>query len=182
MPPTGNPLGRPRGTDAQRARWAEQQPESTYEHAKEALHTAGGGTYEDAAVVHDVPLSSLWHRDHGHQSRRDGHEKQKKVSTAEEEELVKLLRELDSGGLHFDREFLMARAQDILDERGSDDVITRSWYRKFRARFPDLKTQLSERKDVARSDAEKDPARFDKAFKNVRVLFCVKSAFYLCVV
>jgi hypothetical protein len=144
------------------------------------LHTAGG-TYEDVAVVHDIPLSSLWHHDHGRQSRRDGHENQKKVLNGEEE-LVKLLRELDSWGLHFDCEFIMARAQDILNEHGSDDIIIQSWYRKFRARFPDLKTQLSERKNVAHSDAEKDLAQFDKAFKNVRVLFCVKSAFYLCVV
>jgi hypothetical protein len=118
-------------------------------------------------------MSSLWHREHGRKNRRDGHEGQKKVSTMEEEEIVKLLKELDSWGLHFDRKFIMARAQDILDERGSNDTVTLSWYRKFRARYPDLKTQLSERKDISRSDAEKDPARFDKAFKNVRVFYSV---------
>ncbi|KAJ7897746.1 hypothetical protein B0H13DRAFT_1884583 [Mycena leptocephala] len=105
-------------------KWAEKQLETNYEHAKEDLH-APGGKYATAAELHDVPLSSLWHREHGRKNRRDGHEGQKKVSTMEEE-IVKLLKELDSWGLHFDREFIMARAQDILDERGSNDTITLS--------------------------------------------------------
>ncbi|KAF7362988.1 hypothetical protein MVEN_00650400 [Mycena venus] len=97
MSPTGNPPGRPRGTRCQRDRWAEEQRESTYKQAKE-VH-APGGNYATVAAVHEVPVSSLWHRDHGRQGRREGHEKQKKVKTAEEEEIVKLLRELDSWGL-----------------------------------------------------------------------------------
>ncbi|KAJ7483650.1 DDE superfamily endonuclease-domain-containing protein [Mycena latifolia] len=164
-----HPRGRPRGTRRQQEKWAEKQLETNYEHAKEDLH-APGGMYATAAELHDVPLSSLWHREHGRKNRRDWHEGQKKASTMEEE-IVKLLKELESWGLNFDREFIMARAQDILDERGSNDTITLSWYKKFRARYPDLKTQLSERKDISRSDAEKDPARFDKAFKNFERLF-----------
>jgi hypothetical protein len=144
--------------------------EQAYENARTEIHV-GKESYDEAARRHGVKLTSLWHRDHGRKSRRDGHESQKKLLTPEELELVKLLKELDSWGLHFDRDFIMARAQDVLNERGSNEVITRSWYKKFRRRFPQLKTQLSERKDLKRSDAEKDPVRFDRAFKNVRHCF-----------
>ncbi|KAJ7683394.1 hypothetical protein B0H14DRAFT_2654832 [Mycena olivaceomarginata] len=102
MAPAGNPPGRPSGTKAQRAQRAKKMREEAYENARTEIHVANE-SYDEAVRRHGVKLKSLWHRDHGRQSRHDGHESQKKLLTPEELELVKLLKELDSLGIHFDR-------------------------------------------------------------------------------
>lgn len=159
--------GRPRGTAAQQKRETERAREEAFERAKEHRHQ-DGETYHDAAQHETLSTSSLWHREHGRQDRHTAHEAQQKLTKIEEAEIVKLLRELDEWGVHAPPQFVLDRADDILRERGSTESATKAWYRRFKRRHPELKTVLSELKDVARSSAEKDPLRFNEAFNNVR--------------
>ncbi|KAJ7359812.1 hypothetical protein DFH08DRAFT_801576 [Mycena albidolilacea] len=97
--------------------------------------------------------------------------KQQKVTTAEQEETIKLLKELNSWGLHFGREFILECFRDILVECRSDEEVNESYYKKFRRHYLELKTQLSEPKDVSQTDAERDPKRLDKFLVNLERLY-----------
>jgi len=171
MPPNVNRGGRPRGTKQQRKLHAEIERGNAFERAIQDKHD--GDTYTAAAQRQGLPTSTLWHREHGHGTRAQGHEHLKKLTTIEENELRDWLKELDDWGIHLSHDIVRGRANDILAERGSKETVGKTWIRRFMSRFPELRTGPSEKKDVSRNAAERDPVRFDKYFKMVSILVCL---------
>ncbi|KAJ3780051.1 hypothetical protein GGU10DRAFT_236811, partial [Lentinula aff. detonsa] len=51
------------------------------------LNISNGDTYRTAAQRQGLPMSTLWHREHGRSTRSEGHEHLKKLTTIEEKEL-----------------------------------------------------------------------------------------------
>ncbi|KAK1216017.1 Vacuolar protein sorting-associated protein atg6 [Marasmius sp. AFHP31] len=89
-----------------------------------------------------------------------------KLLPVEEEEIFHWLKELDNWGLHMSTKLVIQRANNILEERQSDDRVGSGWLRHLEEQYPQLKTMLSVKQDVDRNCATQDPIRFNKFFNN----------------
>ncbi|KAE9390416.1 hypothetical protein BT96DRAFT_946124 [Gymnopus androsaceus JB14] len=121
-----------------------------------------GSLYVTAAQQQGLAISSLWHCDHGYKSLAEAHKPFQKLSAIEKQEMRDWLKGLDDFGIHVTHKIIIACANDILAERGSNETVRKTWIWKYMMHFPKLKTAPSEKKEVVQSPAKRDPVRLEK--------------------
>jgi hypothetical protein len=114
-----------------------------------------------------IAKHTFWHRDH---RRQKAHEDEQTLDAVEEDELVDWLRELDEWGLHLRRSPVVSRVKTIVARSTgstSTDHIGANWFTGFLKRHPDVRTALSQRKDISCTKAGRDPIRIAAFDANV---------------
>jgi transposase-like protein len=142
-------MPRPGGSAGQR-HFKEEQTREEHIRFTSALQEVEdeGASFAEAAQHWNVPKSTLHHRSHGRQPRRQAHGHQQLLTPTEEEELAIWLKEMHSWGLHLHLDLIKARAEAILHEQSSDQLPGVHWIDHFLERHPDMRTALSQRQDV----------------------------------
>ncbi|KAF7335119.1 CENP-B protein [Mycena venus] len=164
-------MPRPVGSAGQRKAAAELDRESKI---SEAVDLANKGVpHRLAGQKLGIPPATVWHRQHGRRNRRKAHTEEQSLSVAEEDEIIEWLKELDRWRLHLRRGLVIQRAQSILESKAARSASPLSthvgvnWFTHFLKRHPDLRTALSQRKDISRSKAEHDPVRMAAFYTNL---------------
>jgi hypothetical protein len=163
--------GRPFGSMGQKRKAAEQDREQRISSALEDIRN--GSTLKQASENWCIPLQTLGHRKNGRKSRQEAHEFQQALSPAEEDELRDWLKEMDKWSLHLRLELIKSRAQAIRRARGETEPLGCGWIDSFLRRHPEMRSSLSQRQDIQRLRAERDPVRIQKFYDNVS-LFAVR--------
>ncbi|KAJ7290104.1 DDE superfamily endonuclease-domain-containing protein [Mycena rebaudengoi] len=143
---------RPVGSKGQREAVEEQKCEEKITEAV-TLVNAGKASYDIAAQKFGLPRSTVYHSHHGRTGIKVANEKRQSLMGAQEDEIIDFVRELDSWSLHLRRSLVIQRAESIL--------------KAVQRRHPDLRTALSQRKDIARSKAEKDLVQISEFYANL---------------
>ena len=119
-----------------------------------------------AAAIYNVPYTSLAHRVHGRRPRRDCEANGRKLTTAEEDVLVKHILEQDSRGFPPTKSAVRAMADTMLEEKGGKPI-GKNWTDNFIKRKPELKVRMTRFYNCQRA-LNKDLKVISKWFKLVR--------------
>ena len=103
-----------------------------------------------AAVVYDVPRTTLRARRAGRPSQRDYEPSSKKLTKLEEEAIVAYILDLDSRGIGATRAMVRDIASNLLAERGEQPV-GQHWVNNFNKRTPEIKLRGSRPYDRQRA-------------------------------
>jgi DDE superfamily endonuclease/helix-turn-helix, Psq domain len=106
-----------------------------------------------AAIVYNVPRSTLRDRQSGRQSRRDTQPKSRKLTDSEESVIVQYILELDARAFPPRLSGVEDMANRLLMERNAGRVGTR-WANNFIKRQPELKLRFSRGYDYQRAKCE----------------------------
>ena len=111
-----------------------------------------------AAKVFAVPESTLRDRLHGTKPRTETRANSHRMTTSEEEALIRQILEADKRGFPIRPEFLRTMAQLLLQERVKDHTVTLgvNWAYKFVKRHPELRSRFNRRITHQRAKQE-DP-------------------------
>ncbi|KAJ7871644.1 hypothetical protein B0H14DRAFT_2570655 [Mycena olivaceomarginata] len=110
---------------------------------------------------------------HGRKNCHASHEDEQSLSRAEEDEIVDWLVELDAWGLHIRRRLVVQRTEASLKYKAAQSGAKISthlginWFNHFLNRHPNMRPALSQRKDIARRNAERDLLRFAQLYSNL---------------
>jgi hypothetical protein len=102
-----------------------------------------------AAVVYNVPKSTLHDRRAGKQSTRDTHPKSSALTKAEEQTLVQYIKKLDAQGLAPTLRWVEDMANQLRAARDADPVGPR-WASNFVKREPRLQSRMTRQRDRQR--------------------------------
>ncbi|RJE26016.1 hypothetical protein PHISCL_01618 [Aspergillus sclerotialis] len=122
-----------------------------------------------AAAIFGVPKSTFIDRLNGIQPRSEARASGHKLTTIEEESLVKRLLDADKRGFSIRPEYLRGMAQILLRERSQDPtaVLGVNWASSFIKRRPELRTRYNRRITYQRAKQE-DPKVLKQWFETVR--------------
>jgi hypothetical protein len=121
--------------------------------ALEAIHSKSVSSIRHAATLFEIPRSTLQSRVHGTTSVRKAHERQQRLTTAEEASLVKTVNLMHGWGWPMTIKAVEAFATELLQRRGDQKALGQCWYSNFLARREDLKVSKTRTLDQNRRDA-----------------------------
>jgi hypothetical protein len=119
-----------------------------------------------AAILYNIPASTLCDRRAGKQSRRDMIVNSKKLTETEEQVVLERILDLDSRGFQCRLEGVREMADHLLGVRDALSVGTR-WASRFVQRHPELTTRFRRRIDYQRAQCE-DPDVVNAWFRLIR--------------
>jgi len=123
-------------------------------------------TIRQAASIYNVPKSTLHRRRHGQHAKRDVRPPCQKLTSYEEESIVRYIIDLDSRSFPPRLSGVREMADQLLAERGALRVGT-NWAANFVRRRPELRTRFNRRIDYKRVLCE-DPDAYRAWFSLVR--------------
>jgi hypothetical protein len=144
----------------------------------------GPKTYAERSKLTEVPISTLWHHEHGRLSRKDAAAKRQYLTPSEEKTLVDYIL----NGAEGDRPVLVKsvgqlawtiarRRSSTFEILADDDSIRppgKNWVQKFYKRHPELKSRTLKPLDWARHDIYEKVAHWftlmDKLLHDPRIL------------
>lgn len=105
-------------------------------------------TYAAISERNNVPLTTLYHRDHGRRSREEHAQSQQYLTSDEEKAMVRFLLRMSSLGRPVRIKFITSLAFSIARKRSTADNAMKppgkNWPRSFEKRHPELKRDGSE--------------------------------------
>jgi len=128
-----------------------------------------------AAKAYDVPFSTLFHRMKGRVATTEKRHSQHKLTSSEEDTIVRYVLDLDSRGFPPRIDGVEDMANLLLETRGAKRV-GKYWAYRFVQRRPELKTRFSRAYDFQRALCE-DPELIKKWFelvKNMRAKYGIQ--------
>jgi len=106
-----------------------------------------------AALLYNIPRSTLQDRFNGKRSAREVQQSQQRLSVQEEESIKRCITTMASWGWPVSIRYLKSLAIGLLQDKGDNEPLGQNWYKRFLARHPDLMTKWSRSLDQSRKDA-----------------------------
>ena len=126
-----------------------------------------------AAIIYNVPRTTLQQRFHGRRSAKESQQSQQRLSVQEEDSLKRCIITMASWGWPVSIKYLKSLTIGLLHAKGDNEPLGQHWYKNFLARHPDLKATWSRSLDQSRKDAIDYPTLQDwfKLYRDTCVTF-----------
>jgi hypothetical protein len=106
-----------------------------------------------AALLFNMPRTTLQDRFHGQRSAREVQQSQQRLSVQEEESIKHHITTMTSWGWPASIRYLKSLAIGLFQAKGDHGPLGKHWYKNFLVRHPDFKTAWSRSLDQSRKDA-----------------------------
>jgi hypothetical protein len=117
-----------------------------------ALHDGTVLSQRKAALLYNVPRTTLQDRFKGKRSAREAQQSQQRLSAQEEESIKRCITTMTAWGWPASIKYLKSLATDLLKAKGDHNPLGQHWYKNFLVRHPDLKAAWSRNLDQSRKD------------------------------
>jgi hypothetical protein len=114
-----------------------------------------------AALIYNVPRTTLQQRLHGRRSAKESQQSQQRLSVQEEDSIKRCITTMTSWGWPVNIRYLKSLAIGLLQAKEDYEPLGQHWYKNFLTRHPDLKTAWSRSLDQSRKDAMDYPTLQD---------------------